>query len=132
MASLLGKLSLWRKIVLIIGSFALPVGILAYFTFSSVQESISFARLELCGTIYNRPLTDLLRNISAHQVLLQRYLTGEKQLIGDISARQSQIDSSFRSSGSPSRRCWLLPRSGCPIRIPRDCPLRRILGRPPS
>jgi len=47
MTKLLGKLKLRQKLVLIIvGSFALPVGILAYFTFQSFEENIDLARPE--------------------------------------------------------------------------------------
>jgi len=80
MTKILGKLKLWQKLLLIIGSFVLPVGILASFTFQSLQEDIDLARQELSGDAFNRPLTDLFRDVSAHQLLLQRYFTGEKQL----------------------------------------------------
>src|SRR5260221_11662595 len=97
MSKLLGRLNLWQKIVLIIAAFALPVGILAFFTFRSVDESIDFARLEQSGMAFNRPLADLLRDLTAHQLLLQRYHTGEKQLEAEIIARQTQIDAGFRA-----------------------------------
>jgi len=104
MAHLLGKLNLWQKIALIIAAFALPVGILAFFTFRSVDESIKFARLEQSGLTFNRPLTDLLRDLTAHQILLQRYQTGEKQLEAEIIARQTQIDTGFRALDQVTRK----------------------------
>ncbi len=104
MAKLLGKLSLWQKIALIIASFALPIGILAFFTFRSVDESIDFARLEQSGMTFNRPLADLLRDLTTHQVLLQRYQGGEKQLEPEITTRQAQIDASFRALDQINRK----------------------------
>jgi methyl-accepting chemotaxis protein WspA len=95
MTKLLGKLKLWQKLLLIIGAFVLPVGSLAFFTFESLQASIDLARLELSGGAFNRPLTDLLRDIAAHQLLLQRYFSGEKQLETVITARQVQIDAAL-------------------------------------
>ena len=95
MTKILGKLKLWQKLLLIIGSFVLPVGILASFTFQSLQEDIDLARQELSGDAFNRPLTDLFRDVSAHQLLLQRYFTGEKQLEAAILTRQAEIDAAF-------------------------------------
>ncbi|HSI16029.1 MAG TPA: methyl-accepting chemotaxis protein [Chthoniobacter sp.] len=95
MTKILGNLKLWQKLLLIIGSFVLPVGILAFFTFESLQENIDLAQLELSGDSFNRPLTDLLRDIAAHQLLLQRYFSGEKQLEQAINARQAQVDAAF-------------------------------------
>ena len=105
MTKLLGKLKLWQKLVLIVGSFALPVGILAYFTFQSFEENIDLARLEQSGDAFNRPLTDLLRDLAAHQLLLQRYHSGEKQLETEIIARQTQIDAAFGTLEQVHHRC---------------------------
>jgi len=49
----------------------------------------------------NRPLTDLLRDLAAHQLLLERYQSGEKQLEGDIVTRQAQIDAAFPTGPRP-------------------------------
>lgn len=95
MTKILGKLNLGQKLLLIIGAFVLPVGVLAFFTFESLQENIDLARLELSGDGFNRPLADLLRDVAAHQLLLQRYFSGEKQLEPAIVARQAQIDAAF-------------------------------------
>lgn len=95
MTKILGKLKLWQKLLLIIASFALPVGTLAIFTFQSLQENIDLARRELSGDSFNRPLTDLLRALSTHQLLLQRYFSGEKQLEPSIAAQQTEIDAAF-------------------------------------
>ncbi len=61
MTKLLSKLKLWQKIALIIGSFALPVSILAFFTFQSFEENIALAKLEKSGVAFNRPLAALLQ-----------------------------------------------------------------------
>jgi methyl-accepting chemotaxis protein WspA len=101
---MLGKLKLWQKIALIIASFALPVGILAFFTFESIDESIDFARLEQSGMAFNRPLADLLREVTAHQLLLQRHHSGEKSLESEIAASQAQIDTAFSALDQVNRR----------------------------
>ena len=54
MTRLLRNLRLWQKIVLIIASFVLPVGVLAFFTFQSFEENINITRLEKDGTALGR------------------------------------------------------------------------------
>lgn len=110
MTKILGKLKLWQKLLLIIASFTLPVGTLAVFTFQSLQENIDLARRELSGDGFNRPLTDLLRDLSAHQLLLQRYFSGEKQLEPGIIAQQAQIDAAFSALEQVNRRFGTLLR----------------------
>ncbi|EDY19645.1 methyl-accepting chemotaxis sensory transducer [Chthoniobacter flavus Ellin428] len=95
MTKLLNKLKLWQKLALIISSFALPIGVLAYFTFQSFQDDIQLAHQELAGDAFNRPLTELMRDLAAHQLLLQRYYNGEKELESEIVARQAKIDTTF-------------------------------------
>ena len=104
MTKLLNKLKLWQKLALIISSFALPIGVLAFFTFQAFQDDIQLARQELSGDGFNRPLTELLHDIAAHQLLLQRYYSGEKQLESEIIARQTKIDSTFGALEQAQRR----------------------------
>ncbi len=104
MTKLLGKLKLWKKIALIIGSFALPVSILAFFTFQSFEQNIALAKLEKSGIAFNRPLASLLQSLTAHQLLTQRYHGGEKQVEAEILARQVEIETAFTGLDQVYRR----------------------------
>lgn len=95
MNTLLSQLKLWQKIVLIIAAFALPVGVLAFFSFRSFEENVTHARLEQAGFAVNLPLSELLHATVTHQVLLQRYHGGEKQVETEIRALQAEVDAAF-------------------------------------
>jgi methyl-accepting chemotaxis protein len=95
MTRLLRNLRLWQKIVLIIASFVVPVGVLAFFTFQSFEENVNIAKLEKDGTAFLRPVAELLRQVTVHRVLVQRYEAGEKGLEPEILATQEQVDHAF-------------------------------------
>ena len=93
----LGYLRFWQKIVLIIGAFVLPFGILAFFTFQSYEENIGITVLEKDGTAVLRPLASLLVFLCRHEVLVQQCRAGDKSLSGDILTLQTQIDGAFQA-----------------------------------
>ncbi len=95
MTTLLRNFRLWQKIVLIIVSFVVPVGVLAIFTFQSFEENVDITRLERDGTAFLRPVADLLRQVTAHRTLVQRYDAGEKGLEPEILSTEDQIDRAF-------------------------------------
>lgn len=57
------RMSVGTKIWLIAGSFSLPIAVLMYLMLNSINENIAFARKELQGNAYLRPLEDLLQAI---------------------------------------------------------------------
>jgi methyl-accepting chemotaxis protein len=95
MTRLLRNLRLWQKIVVIIASFVLPVGVLAFSTFQSIEDNVKIARLERDGTAFLRPVAELLHQVTIHRVLVQRYQAGEKQLQADILSSEEQVDHAF-------------------------------------
>jgi methyl-accepting chemotaxis protein len=95
MTNPLRNLRLWKKIVLIIAAFVVPVGVLAFFTFQSFEENVSITRLERDGTAFLRPVAELLHQVTIHRVLVQRYEAGEKQLEPEILSTQDQVDRAF-------------------------------------
>lgn len=97
MKTWLGYLRFWQKIVLIIGAFVLPFGVLAFFTFQSYKENIEITVLEKEGTAVLRPLASLLNQLCTHEVLVQRYAAGEKDLSPEILSLDTQIDETFQA-----------------------------------
>jgi hypothetical protein len=65
-------MSIARKIFFVAASFALPIIVLAFLLVRGINEHITFARSELAGTAYQRPLEALLRDIQDHQRLAHR------------------------------------------------------------
>ena len=104
MNKLLSNLKLWHKIVLIIGSFALPVGILAFFTFQSFEENIALARQERAGVAVAGTLGNLLRLVGENQLLITREHYGDKGGRAQIRANQIRIDAGFDAFEQEARR----------------------------
>ncbi|MCX5795915.1 MAG: hypothetical protein NTY77_10505 [Elusimicrobia bacterium] len=61
-------MSIARKVFFVAASFALPIIVLAFLVVRSINEHITFARCELAGTAYQRPLEALLWDIQDHQL----------------------------------------------------------------
>ena len=64
-------MSIARKVFFVAASFALPIIVLAFLLVRDINEHITFARCELAGTAYHRPLEALLWDIQDHQLLVQ-------------------------------------------------------------
>lgn len=62
------KSSVRTKILLIAASFSLPLGVLLYLTVANINLRIDFARKELAGTAYLRPMAGLLENVQLHAI----------------------------------------------------------------
>src|SRR5947207_155473 len=97
MNRLLGRLKLWQKIVVIICTFTLPLGVLGIFVFQGYDKDINFARFEKWGNQYQRPLEELLELLPQHQSLLARYLGSEKQIKADVLGKAAQLDKAFEN-----------------------------------
>jgi len=62
------KTSVRTKIILIATSFSLPLAVLIYLTVANINLRVDFARKELAGTAYLRPLLALLEQVQQHQL----------------------------------------------------------------
>jgi methyl-accepting chemotaxis protein len=72
-------------------------GALFYFITKGFSKDIAFATLELSGNQYQRPLEELLENIPAHQLLARRYLTGQPDLRGQLTAVEGRVDAAMQA-----------------------------------
>ena len=108
MNRLLSRLKLWQKIVVIICTFTLPLGVLGVFVFHGYHRDIQFAQMEKYGNEYQRPLEDLLDAIPQHQSLCSRFIAGDKQLKSDISSKAAQIDKAFEALESVDAKIGLI------------------------
>jgi methyl-accepting chemotaxis protein len=66
--AILERLPISRRLMLISVCFALPITVLLWFMVSGVNANLRFARSEIHGNAYQRPLEELLFLISAHNV----------------------------------------------------------------
>ena len=83
-------MSIARKVFFVAASFALPIIVLAYLVVRNINEHITFARCELAGTAYQRPLEALLWDIQDQQRFVHR-CPGSADCSGDIKARTGTI-----------------------------------------
>ena len=100
-------MSIARKVFFVAASFALPIIVLAFLVVRSINEHITFARLELAGTAFQRPLEALLWDIQDHQLLARRCpgrgdcAARPKTLAGTIRQELSALQAVQRRSGAP-------------------------------
>jgi hypothetical protein len=65
---------------------------LFYFITQGFSKDIAFAALEKTGGEYQRPLEKLLEAIPEHQLLARRYLSGRKEVQGQMAQMERQVD----------------------------------------
>lgn len=92
---LLPRLKLWPKILITLCVFAVPLAVLAVYVHRVLDKDIKFAQWELYGNQYQRPLEQLLQRLPEHQLLTGRYLAGEKDLGGALTAKQAEVDAAL-------------------------------------
>lgn len=89
MTSLLNRLRLWVKLLLLILAFVLPFGVLGYFTLLTYNEHLHIAQLEKDGNAVIRPLADVAVGLTEHELAVRLKIPGEVQ------AAQGQVDRAF-------------------------------------
>jgi twitching motility protein PilJ len=66
-----------QKLLLIALTFVLPITVMLFFLVNQFQQDINFARKELDGTTYVKPLINLLIDTQQHRGLTNRLLSGD-------------------------------------------------------
>jgi hypothetical protein len=64
----LQDISVPRRLVLISLAFSVPLMVLLFLMVRGINDNIAFAKAELRGNDYQRPLMDLLLNLPLHQI----------------------------------------------------------------
>ena len=95
MTKFLSSLKFWQKIVLVLGAFILPIGVLAFFTFGAFQDHLALVHLEQHGNAFARPVAELMQHIDDHMNLAERHQAGQKQTDSAMSALQAEIEKSL-------------------------------------
>ena len=98
MKFLLNHLRISRKLALMSALFVLPMGVMLFHMVQNLNESvIDFARLELRGNEYQRPLEDLLDTVQRHQLAAQRTAEGDSAFASQAAQLQTQVDRHFEA-----------------------------------
>lgn len=93
---LLGNLRIWQKLAIIGVAFTLPIVFLIYFMVSGIQTNISFARSEMSGNAYQRPLETLLKDVISGKLGQVSASAASTQIQQDF----NQLDGADRTYGS--------------------------------
>ena len=96
MKYLLNHLRISRKLALMSALFVLPMSAMLTFMVKNLNETvIEFARLELRGNEYQRPLEEILDVVQRHQLAAQRVADGDSSLTSQVTQLQAQVDRAF-------------------------------------
>ncbi len=98
MPNLLTSRRIPNKLLWISLSFLLPITVLLYFMVAGINANIRFAERELAGNEYQRPLHDLLRDLSRHQAL-----SGDAAAENELISEQGKIDQAFQKLAGVQR-----------------------------
>src|SRR5688500_25954 len=89
------NLKVSQKLMLISVFFVMPDALMLYLFITGINVNSEFARKELKGNQYQRPLEDLLELIPEHRLLAQRVRVGEAMADVELTRKQQQIDRAF-------------------------------------
>ena len=93
--ALMDRLSYPKKFALISVLFALPLAVVMYLLVSEINDRIDFARKEILGDRYLRPLRNLQEHVGQSRLLARAYAGGEVVLRPDLIRAQAAIDEDF-------------------------------------
>lgn len=98
------KLSIASRLYISCSAFLLLISILSFFFVSSVEDNVSFARQEIRGNAYQRPLTDLMAKLANLRLLAslpgQANSGASEKLIAGIDADFSALEAVDRKYGT--------------------------------
>ena len=96
MKFLLNRIRIPTKLALMSALFVLPMAVMLSFMVKNINDGfIDFARLELRGNEYQRPLEELLDTVQRHQLVVQRMADGDASLASQATQLQAQVDRNF-------------------------------------
>lgn len=94
-----------RKLLLISLMFVAPMGAMLYYMVDNLNDSvINFARQELRGNEFQRPLEELLDTVQRHQLAAQRVADGDNSLVSQVAQLQSAVDRALDALDSADAR----------------------------
>lgn len=85
-----------KRLILLSSSYLLPIGVLAYFALAGVNMPIDFARQELKGNLYQRPLENLLKYVPEHGRIFKQLDNNDPTREGDLSTLSGKINQALQ------------------------------------
>ena len=89
--ALMNRLTYPRKFAVISLLFALPLGLSMYFLIAEMDDRIEFARKEIQGDQYFRPLQRLFEHVLQSRVLAHSHAGGKVSARAELVRKQAEI-----------------------------------------
>jgi methyl-accepting chemotaxis protein len=99
------NLKVWQKLVVMGAVFMVPFAVVTYQMVSSINTlGIDFARQELQGLEYYRPLAVLLKDLQLRRALALAIASGDTTAPAALSARSGELEADLRAVDEADRR----------------------------
>ena len=90
-------LRITSKLVLVCGTFSLPIAVLLYLMINGINDDIQFARMEVYGIRYQQTLEKLLQNLSEHKHAKYILSSGQPGAQSRVASVAQQLDVDFEA-----------------------------------
>ena len=92
------NLKVWQRFVLMAAVTVIPFGIVTYKMVASIDSmGVQFAKQELRGLEYYRPLVSLLQNLQQHRGMSATLLSGDTSFKGRLEAKQLDVENDVKA-----------------------------------
>lgn len=95
---------IWHKLLALCIALMIPLGVATFSLVDQQNSKIDFARTELSGVQYLRPLSALVQDVSDRRALLHREITGESVPRSRIAAADRAVNADFTALMQIDRR----------------------------
>lgn len=95
---------IWHKLLAICIALMLPLGLATFYLVDQQNSKIDFARTELSGVQYLRPVSALIQDLSDRRALLHRESTGEPVPRSRVAAADHAVSEGFTALTKVDRR----------------------------
>lgn len=95
---------IWHKLLAICIALMVPLGLATFYLVDQQNSKIDFARTELSGVQYLRPVSALIQDLSDRRALLHRESTGEPVPRSRVAAADHAVNEGFTALTKVDRR----------------------------
>jgi hypothetical protein len=94
--SFLNNMLIRNKVMLIMATFTVPIGLLTYQLYTKLEESVFLTRAELQGSAYARPLLKIMNKVADYRVDSVLRKDGDKTAEEKLKSEQEEVESALK------------------------------------
>src|SRR5919108_2191711 len=99
------NLKVWQRFVLMAAVTVIPFGFVTYKMVSSIDAlGLEFARQELRGVAYYRPLVSLIKNLQQHRGMSAALLSGDASFKSRLDAKRLDVENDLKAIAEVDER----------------------------